>query len=220
MQFKEGTQVYTADGDEVGTIDRVVLNPQSNEVSHIVVRQGWLFTEDRVVPTELIDRAIADRIQLRADVQKLDELPLFEEAHYVPPGEAPADAAPVATASPLFWYPPMGAAWSGYYTGHYGYPLAPYVTYVERNIPEGTVGLKEGANVVSLDGENVGSVERVFTNNELNRATHLLITEGWFFKEKRSIPVDWIRRVDDNKIHLAVNADTLKQVPEYQQESG
>ena len=33
MQFKQGTHVYTSDGQDVGTVDRVVLDPQTNEVS-------------------------------------------------------------------------------------------------------------------------------------------------------------------------------------------
>jgi uncharacterized protein YrrD len=216
MQFKEGTHVYTADQKEVGTVDRVVIDPNTNEITHIVVRKGWLFTEDKVVPTTLIDMAIEDRVQLRAGVQNLDDLPPFEEAYYVTPGDGTEGAYGAGYARPLYWNPPIGAAWTGYYGGYYGYPLAPYVAFTEQNIPEGTVGLKEGARVTSADGENVGHVERVFTNDELNRATHLLVAEGWLFKEKRLVPVDWVRSVDEDEIHLSVNARTLESVPAYE----
>lgn len=218
MQFKEGTHVYTTNGHDVGVIDRVVLNPQTNEITHVVVREGWLFTEDKVVPISLLDTAVADRVQLRANVDDLNDLPQFEETHYVPPGEAADEPYPAGYVPPYYWYPPIGAAWSGYYTGYYGYPLEHYVAHTEQNIPEGTVGLKEGARVVSADGENVGHVERVFTNSGLNRATHLLITEGWLFQEKRAIPVDWIRSVGEEEIRLAVNARSLEGVPEYAHE--
>ena len=82
MQFRENTPVYTADGEEVGTIDRVVIEPESKEVTHVVVRQGWLFTEDKVLSTDLIEQATADQVRLRADSKHLDELPHFEETHY------------------------------------------------------------------------------------------------------------------------------------------
>jgi uncharacterized protein YrrD len=216
MQFKDGARVYTADGQDIGSIDRVVINPQTNEVSHIVVRQGVLFTEDKVVPTTLIDMASADEVRLRAGVTDLDSLPRFEETYYIPPGEATVADYPAGYARPLYWYPPIGAAWSGYYTGDYGYPTSPYVAFTKQNIPEGTVGLKEGAKVISADGENVGHVERVFTNTEMNRATHILVTEGWLFKEKRSIPVDWIRSVTEDDIHLGVTARVLERLPELQ----
>ncbi|MCB0108439.1 MAG: PRC-barrel domain-containing protein [Caldilineaceae bacterium] len=215
MQFQENAHVFTADGREAGTIARVVLDPKTDEVTHIVVRKGWLFTEDKLVPISIIDRAVGNRIQLRADMENFDELPLFQETHYVAPGDIPEEGEPTVYAPQLYWYPPSGAAWSGYYTSYYGYPLAPYVTYTEQNIPEGTVGLKEGARVVSADGRDVGRVERIFTNDELNRATHLLISEGWFFPEKRSIPVDWIVSANEEEIRLSVKAKTLEQVPEY-----
>jgi uncharacterized protein YrrD len=216
MEFKEGVHVYTADDKDVGTIDRVVLEPNTNEITHVVVRKGWLFTEDKVVPIRLIDTAVADRVQLRADVEDWDDLPPFEETDYLAPGEVVGDARPVDYAPPLYGYPPVGAAGSGYYTGAYGYPLAPYVAHTEQNIPEGMVGLKEGAKVFSVDGEPVGQVERVYTNDEMNRATHLLVAAGWLFKEKKVIPVAWIRSVSEDDIHLGIATRVLETLPEIQ----
>jgi uncharacterized protein YrrD len=221
MQFRDGTKVYTADGQTVGSIDRVVINPHTNQVSHVVVRQGVLFTEDKVVPTALIDMATADEVRLRPGVSDLDELPRFEETYYIPSNEATAGDYPAGTARPgyarpLYWYPPVGATWSGYYAGDYGYATPPYVAFTKQNIPEGTVGLKEGAKVISAEGEQVGHVERVFTDSEMHRATHLLVAEGWLFKEKRFIPVDWIRSVTEDDIDLSVSARVLERLPELQ----
>lgn len=221
MQFRKDAPVYTADGQDVGRIDRVVLDPRTDEITHIVVRKGWLFTEDKVVPVSLIDSATEERVQLRADADKLDDLPEFEETRYIVTDERKLDAAgeldTTPYAAPLYWYPPTGAAWAGYYYGGpYTYPALPYVRETELNIPEGTVGLKEGAEVISADDERVGTVEQVLTNSELNRATHLLISEGWLFPEKRTIPVDWIREVEEDRIYLAVSARELERVPAYQ----
>ncbi len=57
MEFKAGTHVYTADGKDVGSIDRVILDPHTNEISGIVVKQGWLFTEDKVISIDLVETA-------------------------------------------------------------------------------------------------------------------------------------------------------------------
>jgi len=237
MQFKENTPVYAADGEDVGTIDRVVLDPQTNEVSHIVVRQGWLFTEDKVVPTDLIDRATENQVRLRTDAGKLDDLPRFEETYYLPYEEAystdvygsatTAAAHPAGYARPYYAYPPIGAAWPGSIAGYYGYPAVGYPAgappvATERNIPEGTVALKEGANVIDSNGEQVGEIARVFTkhtesNGEAEQVTHLLISEGWLFKEKRVVPINWVSDVTDNEVQLNVNADFLNRLPEYRQ---
>ena len=38
MKFKENAEVLTSTGDMVGRIDRVVIDPKSNEVTHLVVK--------------------------------------------------------------------------------------------------------------------------------------------------------------------------------------
>jgi sporulation protein YlmC with PRC-barrel domain len=233
MQFTENATVYTADGQEVGAIDRVVIDPETKEVSHVVVRKGWLFTEDKVVPTTLIDQASADQVRLRADAGKLDDLPDFEETHYLPydrdyaaSGSDAGGSGAGGGARPVYSYPPIGASWLGGFYGGYGYPMRryyaagnqpgePYVAEVERNIPEGTVALKEGASVFDSTGSKVGSVARVFTDSETQEATHLLVAEGWLFKEERLVPINWVRDVTEEAVHLTVDADFLRGLPEY-----
>ena len=84
MQLKPDTQVVTADGKRVGAIDRVVLKPDTKEVTHVVVQKGFLFSEDKVVPLSLIGPATADKVTLRPDAGDLQELPNFEESYYIP----------------------------------------------------------------------------------------------------------------------------------------
>lgn len=241
MQFRENTPVYTADGQEVGAIDRVVINPATTEVSHVVVRQGWLFTEDKVVPTAWIDQATGEQVRLRADIDSLDELPPFEETHYLPyddasradGGNATADANRSAYtggyARPYYPYPALGAAWPGYYGyGAYGYPMGyyaagtyadqPYTVETERNIPEGAIALQQGATVVDKHGDQVGTVARVFTDDETQQVTHLLIAEGWLFKEKHLVPTYWISEATDEEVQLKVDADFLKRLPAYREQ--
>lgn len=45
MELKEGTDVVTASGDQVDRINRFVLHPVTNEVTHIVVQKGWLLPD-------------------------------------------------------------------------------------------------------------------------------------------------------------------------------
>ncbi len=246
MQFRENTPVYTADGQEVGAIDRVVIDPESQAVTHVVIRQGWLFTEDKVAPIALVDQASAAQVRLRADAGTLDDLPPFEETYYRPydddattgmDGSATTSAATNAVgayARPLYAYPPVGAAVPGYYPSLYGYPGgaytagadaggaypgAGYAVETERNVPDGSIALKEGADVVDSAGQPVGSVARVITDDESHRVTHLLIAEGWLFREKRLIPTYWIRDVTDEEVALKVDADFLQGLPPYQEQT-
>ena len=96
MELKEGTDVFTPSGEQVGKINRFVLDPTTNEVTHIVVQKGWLFPEDRVVPIAMISSATEDRIVLNKEIAEYDGLPPFEETHFVEVTQADLRAGEVA----------------------------------------------------------------------------------------------------------------------------
>ncbi len=216
MELKEGTSVFTQSGEEVGKINRFVLDPATNEVTHIVVQKGWLLPEDKVVPIAMITSATEERVVLNQGIKDLDQLPPFEETHFVEltAGDVPPpDSSTRRYAPAYYWYPPSGyMGYPAFGPGYYGWP--PLET--TRNIPADTVPLKEGADVISSDGKHVGDVERLFVDTESNKATHFLISEGLLFKDRKLIPAHWIRSVEENKVHLAVPSRLLERLPEYQ----
>lgn len=210
MQFKEGTTVFTADGEKVGDIERFVVDPRERKVAGLVVRKGFLFTEDKVVPVDDIDSANEERVVLRADVDASEDLPLFEQTHYVMPNTRDLqNEYPTGSVAPLYYYPPpnIGVWYGSVYAG-------PDLAVEERNIPEDTVPLKKGADVISSDGDKVGDVERVFTDSDRGRITHFSVKKGVLFQKERLIPVGWVRHVREDKVHLAVTSRTLEKLRE------
>jgi sporulation protein YlmC with PRC-barrel domain len=111
MQFKANAEVITTDGDKVGEIDRVVIDPKTDTITHIVIREGFLFTSDKVVPVDWITVTGEDSIVLNASKDKVNTLPDFEETHYVRREDShyPEDYAPA-----YYWYPiPATGPFSG-----------------------------------------------------------------------------------------------------------
>lgn len=211
MQFKNGTHVYTADNQDIGDIVRVVLDPQTKEVTHIVVRQGLLFTEDKVIPVDLVASTSDNRVDLRSSADRLPEFPPFEETYYLPTDrDNPAYSYSAEAAPSYIGYPPVGTAWWGYpgYLGYGAHSLAPDAgaanTKVEQNIPDNTVGLNEGADVVTVDDEKVGDVSRVIVDDASKRATHIVVSQGWLLKERKLIPTSWIREISENTVRLGI----------------
>ena len=217
MQFKQGANVSTYDGKNVGNVDRVVLNPKTKEVTHIVVHKGFLFNEDKLVPLSIVSSATEDKVTLRPDAVDLDKLPPFEEVHYIPldESEAVSVAYPVGWASPFYMYQPLaGSLTSPDYAPSYA-GQQPYRSETEQNIPEDTVALKEGARVISDDDQHVGNVERIFTHTGSDRATHFLVSAGLIFKDHKLIPTSWIHDIQEGEVHLNINAGTLENLPEF-----
>lgn len=219
MEFQNGVNVFTAEGDKVGSIERVVVDPRMKEITHVIVKQGFLFTEDKVLPIDLIATATDEQVTLKEDVNDLEAMPEFEETQYVTasvPGDAPPSSSVAATrfAWPMYYLPPNEPGKQ--LIPHWNEARSPrYVSQTNRNVPEDAVTLEDNAKVISADGDHVGNVAKVFTNAENDCITHLLVSRGILFKEERLIPVEWIDKVGEGTLNLAVESALLNRLQPY-----
>jgi uncharacterized protein YrrD len=220
MELKEGTSVFTPGGEEVGRVNRFVLDPGTNEVTHIVIQKGLLLPDDKVVPFEMVNSATSDRIVLSEEVGDFDNLPPFEETQFVravdhDPGDPEPIADPKYQYTPAYyWYPAQSnIGFPGIALGHYAWPSGEK----KRNIPEATVPLKEGTNIVSSNGDHVGNVERLFLEEGSNKVTHFLISQGVLFKDRKLVPAHWVKSVDEEAVSLSVSSKQLEQLPSYEE---
>jgi len=207
IQFQKNATVLAANGQEIGSIDRVVLSPESKMVSHIVVRKGTLLNRvDKVVPVDLIAETTEERILLRDEAGDLESFPPFEEERVVDK-KASLDQPPLyESSSPeLIGYPEPNI------------PVIPapgeqYVTQIDQNIPDDTVALKEGARVITADGQHVGGVERVLAGPSADQVTHLLISRGMFPRETKLVPIEWVTTMTDEEVYLRVEEHWVKEL--------
>lgn len=217
MELREGVGVFTSDDKQVGKINRFILDPETNEVTHVVVQKGWLLSEDKVVPLNMVRSTTEEKVILTGNADDFNKLPPFEESHFVRMYNDDFHQAEDASdsLSPVyFWYPPLMYPNHGAY-GMPNSPLAPLAHLeTKRNIPEETIPLKEGANVISSDEKHVGNVERLFIDASSKKVTHFLITKGLLFKERKLIPAHWVKYVGEEKIHLLVSSSLLERLPD------
>jgi uncharacterized protein YrrD len=216
MHFKENAEVVTSEGNKVGQVDRVVIDPGSKKLTHLVVKKGLLFTEDKVIPLDLVETATEDRIVLKEGPRDPDDFPDFEETHFIPVKETESfETRGKEGLSALAWYYPFpGGAWWHTRMGAYpGYAKPPYVRRTELNIPEGTVPLEEGAKVVGKEGEHVGDIERVYVDDEEQRVTHLLISKGLISKSQKLIPSMWVESVREDEVRLSIGERFVEKLP-------
>jgi uncharacterized protein YrrD len=215
MQIVTGAHVYTANNEKLGHVDRVVIDPHSKQVTHLVVRKGFLLKTDKVVPIDWVGAAEGDHVSLTSGATALDDLPNFEETHYIRADDSEPQTVP-SGAPTLLLYPPAMGVYPG--PGISAVPVAGRVRYVktiDENIPENTVALKEGAKVLSADGGHIGNVERLILNGDTKEVTHLLVKAGIVTKTHKAIPADWIGEVYDQEVHLVVDSKLLAGLPDY-----
>jgi uncharacterized protein YrrD len=204
LQLQKHAHVLAANAQEVGFLERVVLNPESNVVTHIVVRNGPLLNkEDKVLPIELITDTTEDLVLLDTDASAVAAMPLFEEKL-------------VSSREPsieLSASDDTGARSLG--VSPFDVPLVldpdeTSGTETVQNIPEGTVAMKAGAKVTAADGEYLGHVERILAEPSLGQITHLLISRGIFSKDVKVIPIKWVLKIGEDHVYLNVNKDSVE----------
>ncbi len=204
MQFNQGAKVMTLEGKEAGHIDRVVIDPKTNEVTHVVVRRGLLQRQAKVVPVTVVTAGRDGQLGLHVKSGELDLLPDYEEKQYISADSAEGGRTPSA----VFLYPPYPGGTPGMasYSPH-------YITKTRLNIPEDTVALKEGAKVIARDEKEVGHVAQVLMGTPDDRVTHFVIEKGMLVKEHRLIPVEWVDRLTNDEVHLVVGSYTVERLP-------
>jgi len=214
IRLLKDADIFSSVGEKIGTLDRVVLDPETKEVSHIVVKQGMLFPSSKVIPFSYVDLD-GDRITLTKNAMELKDLPDFTESSYITSDKTDDSE---ENAEAVYFYPPRHIAWwaTG---GRIWYPKPRYVLETEKAIPDDTVALEEGAAVVSNDGEDIGEIERVFVDQEENRATHIVVSRGLLSKEHKLVPTLWITKVMEDKIYLSIDSDLFERLPEHELET-
>lgn len=212
MRLVKGAEVYSPNGERIGTLKRVVIDPATREVSHLVIENGLLFASDKIIPIDQVNPENEEMIILRSSGQELEQFEDFEEEHYV---NVDATEYPEGEVEPAYWYPPVNYAWWRTGTQMFSPPMPLYTVRSTQNIPEGTVALEEGARVMSADNQQVGQIEQLIVDSQDHRVTHFVVSEGLLFKARRLIPVTWISTLGEQQVHLSVNARTLERLPAY-----
>ena len=204
LDITNNTGVYTARDQQVGTVDRIVLDPSTRTVSHVVVRKGILFPEDRLVPIGDIATATPERINLRQDASPDDFLP-FVEQYYVPLDETDGSAGPLhpglRIAMPLSG--PVGQAMPT--------PQPELVPVRERNISDRLTALEAGAPVFASDRQSVGRLERIVTTSQ-GQPTHIVVEDGGLMPDRRAVPIESVLDIGEDVVLLDLTREQVEAI--------
>jgi len=204
LDITNNTGVYTARDQRVGTVDRIVLDPSTRTVSHVVVRKGLLFPEDRLVPIGDIVTATPERINLRQEVSLDDFLP-FVEQYYVPLDEIDGSAGQldqsVRIAMPLSG--PVGQAMPT--------PQPELVPVRERNISDRLTALEAGAQVFASDRQPVGRLERIVITSH-GQPTLIVVEDGGLMPDRRAVPIESVLDIGEDVVVLDARRETIEAI--------
>jgi hypothetical protein len=77
VAVRRGTRVEATDGD-VGHVDELVVNPENQHITHMVMREGHLWGQrDVIIPVSAMGETREDTVFLKLDKHQIEALPTF-----------------------------------------------------------------------------------------------------------------------------------------------
>ncbi len=210
MQLSYGTPVVAAEGRQLGNLSELVVDPRHRMVTHLVVQSGLFFAHDRLISVEYIKHSDEQAIYLSITSQELEAVTAaFEHDQHLNLDDQ--EVSNRYGVGGKVWQRPLDQ-WEGAGLNSIVPPgIGPIPPEPEVVISSDDVGLEQGAQVVTSDGMVLGALQQCITAGD-DRITHLLITEGKWFKESKTIPVDWVRKIEENMIFLGVPLSVVEKI--------
>ena len=195
MEYPLDIQVHCTDG-RCGRSTHIVLNPATEQVTHIVVRERQPSRVERLVPAKLIEKTAAEVILLNCTQEQFAQLEPFNQTHFVH-GDLPHHAMD----------PSLTVLWP------YAIPAKRTVGERVRPIPPGELAVRRGARVRATDGR-VGRVDEFLVDPDSGHITHLCLRESHLRGEKViCIPVSEIGEIKEKVVHLKVDKEAVASLP-------
>jgi sporulation protein YlmC with PRC-barrel domain len=200
-QFTIGADVSCTDGI-CGEVIRVVVDPISRTVTHLVVEPKHRVGLGRLVPLELVD-ATTGEIRLRCTMAAFEKLDHAEETQFLPGSSAFAGYG----VGQVFSWPYYGLGGiMGLGMGSATPPL------IVDKVPLGEVAVRRGEQVHATDGE-IGQVQGLVIDPGDHHVTHVLLQEGHLWGRKEvAIPIGAVTGVDDG-IRLNITKHEVQELP-------
>lgn len=195
MQIPLNVDVHCSDG-RCGRSTHIVLNPATEQITHIVVREKQPSRIERLVPVVLIRDTAAKVILLDCTLAEFSELEPFDQTQFVY-GDLPHHATD----------PSLTVLWP------YVVPAKRIVSDRIRPIPPGELAVRRGARVHATDGR-IGQVDEFMVDPESGYITHLCMRKGHPWGERTiCIPMTAIAEFSERTVRLKIDKKAVAALP-------
>ena len=214
-EFAIGATVSCSEG-VCGEVRRLIVDPATDAVTHLVVEPKHRRTAGRLVPIHIVDTT-AGGIRLRCTRAEFDSLDHAERRDFadqadqsVGTGGLVGDAMAYGVGGEVYVAGVRGAM--GATEGMRAPPPPHRRTIIQDVVPLGEIEVRPGDRVHAVDGE-IGRVHGFFVNPVDDRVTHVLLEEGHLWGRKEvAIPVSAVTGVDLG-IRLNITKQQVENLP-------
>ena len=195
MNIPLDADVHCSDG-RYGRSTYIVLNPTTEQVTHVVVMSRKIPGSERTVPVSWIKETTPELILLNRPKDAVTRLERFNQTDFVQ-----RDVPHYATD------PKLTLLWP------YRVPAKKVVSEEYQKIPPDELAVRRGARVQATDGR-IGQVDEFLIDPESGYISHLVLREGLPWDKKHiTVPISEIGRIEENTVHLKIDKQSVKVLP-------
>ena len=195
MELPLDVIVHCSDG-RCGRSTYIILNPATDQVTHLVVRERQPSRVERLVPVSWVSTSAAEVLVLGHTIEEFSQLEPFNQTEFIY-----TDLPHHATD------PKLTALWP------YVVPAKRVIDTQIRSIPPGQLAVRRGARVRATDGP-VGRIDEFLVDPENCHITHLVLREGNLLGKKSvTIPVSEIDHIEEKVVHLKIDKKAVRMMP-------
>jgi hypothetical protein len=172
------------------------LNPATEQITHIVVRERQPSRTERLVPAKLVAQTAAEVILLNCTKEEFRHLEPFNQTEFVYKDVPHHATDPSVT---MLW--------------PYAVSAKRVVDDRIRPIPPGELAVRRGATVRATDGR-AGRVDEFVVSPDSGFITHLCLRETSIWGDRRvCVPVSDIDRIKERTVYLKIDRKTIGAMP-------
>jgi hypothetical protein len=205
MEIPVQAQVQCTDG-VCGRSAYVLINPVTEQVTHVVVREDSSPNTEYIVPLDLVAETVEGTIQLRCSKAELEKMDPFLKTTVI------EDKVPAGT--PMYAGGMYGIG-SYYYLPYVTSERTVYESVEYQQVPPGELAVRRGLRVEATDGY-VGRVDEFVVNPENGHITHLVMREGHLWGQKDVIiPLSAMGDTREGTVFLKLDKQQIESLPTF-----
>jgi uncharacterized protein YrrD len=194
-ELRLNAPVVCADGP-AGRLADVILDPRTDQVTHLVVEVKGFGHPQHLVPVALLQATDGREVRLRCLREELAQTEFFTETEQVPMDGSTAwaiadDTLPFPVTSPRF-----------------GTLLIEH-----ERVPPGELAVHRDTPVEASDGP-VGRLAAFVLQSDDDRVANVVVRRGyWWWRQEMEIPTAAIERIDTDAVHLNLSRARVRAFP-------
>lgn len=195
MDFPLNVDVHCIDG-LCGRSTHIILNPITDRVMHIVVKEQNAPYTERIIPVKWVKETTPELILLSHTKNEVAAADIFNQENFIR-REVPHYAAD----------PKITELWP------YVVPARRIISEKHLQVPSSWRAVRRWARVKATDGD-IGQVDEFIVDPENKHVTYLVLKEGLPWKKKQiTIPVSEIERIENYTVYLKLSKQAVRALP-------